>query len=182
MTSAPPPDEPDDTSPTGDPKRPGKPAPTLVGLAEAVLRLGKTVTELGADVEHLQDRKAGGGPWWNTDALALGEAERLRGTIVAFGEHLKAVYAITALPHGWEHDPALFAELAALYVGWIGAYREPRAHTGQPLQWHESLARSIDRIRAYQDRRRQHDSVNTHDLAEAPVLPVAFIPTPSRRP
>jgi hypothetical protein len=180
-THSPPSGGPDDRRPPGDPKRSAKPAPTLVGLADAVLKLGKTVTALGADVEALQDRKAAGGPWWNTDALTPGDADRLHGTIVAFGDHLKTVYAITALPHRWERDPAVFAELAALYVGWIGAYREPRAGTSQPLQWHESLARSIDRIRTYQDRRRQRDSDNTRDPTDTPPLPVAFIPQPSRQ-
>ena len=158
------------------------------------MELGRTVTELAADLEDLHATKTAGGPWWNTDALPPADAERLRGTVVAFGDHLKAVHAITALPHRWEEDPALMAELSALYVGWIGAYREPGASTATPLQWQEALHRAIDRIRSYQDRRRQHDSVNPHtrygahgthsaDSAHTahslPPLPVAFIPEPA---
>jgi hypothetical protein len=161
---------------------------TLADVAEAVMELGRTVTELAADLEDLQARKAAGGPWWNTDTLRPADAERLRGTIIAFGDYLQAVYAITPLPHRWEDDPALLAELSALYVGWIGAYREPRANTTAPLQWHEALHRAIDRIGTYQDRRRQHDSVNPHARTRAhsvdaarsvPPLPVAFIPEPA---
>ena len=179
-------DRPPDPTPPGQPPRgaadehrsPTADRLTLHDVAEGLIALGRTVTELAAQVEDLQ-ANAAAAPWWNHDALNPDDASRLRGKVHEFGEYLRRTYAITALPHRWTDDPALQAEISALYVGWIGAYHEPRATTAQPLQWHEALARGIDRIRSYEDRRRQRDSVDGRDRP-SPSAPAAYVPSPRR--
>lgn len=116
-------------------------------------------------------------PWWNPPAADPAATERLRRAVADFGDYLIRTYIMTAVPLHWTDDPALMAEITALYVEWVGAYHDPRAAYTDPIHWHESIARFIDRVRHYEDRRRGDQGVRgVLTATPPPSAPLAAVP------
>lgn len=97
-------------------------------------------------------RTAGRRPWWDMESLPPADRVRLGDDMQAWGNWLRSVYRIQALPSDWFDSTALRAEVLALYASWRAAYKHRGASPEQPSQWHETLARFITRVEEYNTR------------------------------
>jgi hypothetical protein len=53
------------------------------------------------------------------------------------------------LPEGWQTEPAILAELAALRRAWQAAFR-PAAGGADAVHWHDALVRVLERLESWQ--------------------------------
>ena len=105
--------------------------------------------QLLAFMASLDGPSAGPAPW-NLAEAADGERHRLLGDLGRWVAWLTGRYRLSdVIPDCWAAHPALIEELLALRLAWCDAYQRPDASTAAPLAWHESFARTRDRIREW---------------------------------
>lgn len=152
--------------PTGpDPTGPPPAAPDLNQLAVVFHRvrgMGQRMEALAERLEQVEQRgtparPAGGDaasgepalPEWSWVGLDLGvRAERLR-ELHQWVTWLVDTYEVPTgqLPDCWYRHGSMTADLTALRAGWTAAYLDPEAEPDRPSRWHDTLERTLRRIR-----------------------------------
>jgi len=152
--------DPTGPDPTGPP-----PAPDPNQLAVVFHRvrgMGQRMEALAERLEQVEQRgtparSAGGDaasgepalPEWSWVGLEQGvRAERLR-ELHQWVTWLVDTYEVPTgqLPDCWYRHGSMTADLTALRAGWTAAYLDPEAEPDRPSRWHDTLERTLRRIR-----------------------------------
>jgi len=147
--------------PTGPP--PAAAAPDQLAVVfHRVRGLGQRMEALAERLEQVEQRgtparPAGGDaepgglalPEWSWVGLDPGvRAERLR-ELHQWVTWLVDTYQVPTgqLPDCWYRHGSMTADLTALRAGWTAAYLDPEAEPDRPTRWHDTLERTLRRIR-----------------------------------
>ena len=85
--------------------------------------------------------------------------------LVDFTDWLRDRYQLhERIPACWYAHGALVEELSALRTAWVGAYLDPNARLDEPLHWHDTLDRTLERLRDW-DRSGCADGTHRPDCA-----------------
>jgi len=141
------------------------PDPGQLGLVFHRFRgLGQRMEALAERLDQLEQRgnagpEAGGGqqaaeaglPEWTWVGLDPAErAERLW-ELHQWATWLVDTYEVPTgqLLHCWYRHGSMTADLVALQAGWNAAYLNPEAEPDRPSRWHDTLERTLRRIREW---------------------------------
>jgi len=153
--------DPTGPDPTGPP--PAAPDPNQLAVVfHRVRGMGQRMEALAERLEQVEQRgtparPAGGDaesdgpalPEWSWVGLDPGvRAERLR-ELHQWVTWLVDTYQVPTgqLPDCWYRHGSMTADLTALRAGWTAAYLDPEAEPDRPSRWHDTLERTLRRIR-----------------------------------
>jgi len=153
--------DPSGPDPTGPP--PASAAPDQLAVVfHRVRGMGQRMEALAERLEQVEQRgtpagPAGGDaesgepvlPEWSWVGLDPGvRAERLR-ELHQWVTWLVDIYEVPTgqLPDCWYRHGSMTADLTALRAGWTAAYLDPEAEPDRPSRWHDTLERTLRRVR-----------------------------------
>lgn len=152
--------DPTGPDPTGPP--PAADPNQLAVVFHRVRGMGQRMEALAERLEQVEQRgtparPAGGDaapgepalPEWSWVGLDPGvRAERLR-ELHQWVSWLVDTYEVPTgqLPDCWYRHGSMTADLTALRAGWTAAYLDPEAEPDRPSRWHDTLERTLRRIR-----------------------------------
>lgn len=152
--------DPTGPDPTGPP--PAADPNQLAVVFHRVRGMGQRMEALAERLEQVEQRgtparSAGGDaesdepalPEWSWVGLDPGvRAERLR-ELHQWVTWLVDTYEVPTgqLPDCWYRHGSMTADLTALRAGWTAAYLDPEAEPDRPSRWHDTLERTLRRIR-----------------------------------
>jgi len=153
--------DPTGPDPTGPP--PAAPDPNQLAVVfHRVRGMGQRMEALAERLEQVEQRgtparRAGGDaesgepalPEWSWVGLDPGvRAARLR-ELHQWVTWLVDTYEVPTgqLPDCWYRHGSMTADLTALRAGWTAAYLDPQAEPDRPARWHDTLERTLRRIR-----------------------------------
>ncbi len=90
-------------------------------------------------------------PEWSWVRLDPAERGRRLVELHQWVAWLVSTYAIPSgqLPDCWYQHSAMVADLGALHAGWAAAYLDPKAEPDRPSRWHDTLERTLRRLREW---------------------------------
>jgi len=148
---------------------PGADPAQLGQIFHRVRAIGQRLDELGGRLEHIEESRAATGagqpgaaqpgpdaaepglPQWSWVRLDRAERGRRLVELHQWVTWLVSTYAIPSgqLPDCWYQHAAMVADLAALRAGWAAAYLDPKAEPDRPSRWHDTLERTLRRLREW---------------------------------
>jgi len=148
---------------------PGADPAQLGQIFHRVRAIGQRLDELGGRLEHIEESQVvtGAGqpgaaepgpdaaepglPEWSWVRLDRAERGRRLVELHQWVTWLVATYAIPSgqLPDCWYQHAAMVADLGALHAGWAAAYLDPKAEPDRPSRWHDTLERTLRRLREW---------------------------------
>lgn len=161
MSEDPPGPDPTGSEATGP--RPAAPDPSQLALVfHRVRGMGQRMEALAERLEQVEQRAIPAGsagdnaepaeaalPEWSWVGLDPAErAARLR-ELHHWVTWLVDTYEVPTgqLPDCWYRHGSMTADLTALRAGWTAAYLDPEAEPDRPSRWHDTLERTLRRIR-----------------------------------
>jgi len=148
---------------------PGADPAQLGQIFHRVRAIGQRLDELGGRLEHIEESQVvtGAGqpgaaqpgpdaaepglPEWSWVRLDRAERGRRLVELHQWVTWLVSTYAIPSgqLPDCWYQHAAMVADLGALHAGWAAAYLDPKAEPDRPSRWHDTLERTLRRLREW---------------------------------
>jgi len=148
---------------------PGADPAQLGQIFHRVRAIGQRLDELGGRLEHIEESQVvtGAGqpgaaqpgpdaaepglPEWSWVRLDRAERGRRLVELHQWVTWLVSTYAIPSgqLPDCWYQHAAMVADLSALHAGWAAAYLDPKAEPDRPSRWHDTLERTLRRLREW---------------------------------
>jgi len=143
---------------------PGADPAQLGQIFHRVRAIGQRLDELGGRLGRVEESRAVPGaaqpgpaaaepglPEWSWVRLDPAERGRRLVELHQWVTWLVSTYAIPSgqLPDCWYQHSAMVADLGALHAGWAAAYLDPKAEPDRPSRWHDTLERTLRRLREW---------------------------------